>query len=126
MTVRMCIDPAVMDAKVPNLILQPLVENAIRHGIAPRPEPGTIEIHAHRDNGTLHLAVMDDGPGLQDKDSISAGIGLANTRARLERLYGGNQRLELGTGRRRGLCVGITIPFQPMAAPALATSAEAS
>ena len=77
-----------MDAKVPNLILQPLVENAIRHGIAPRPEPGTIEIDARRDNGTLHLSVMDDGPGLQAKDQAAAGIGLANTRARLQALYG--------------------------------------
>lgn len=121
LTVRMNIEPTVMDAKVPNLILQPLVENAIRHGIAPRAEPGTIEIDAHRDNGSLLLSVTDDGPGLQAKDS-AVGIGLANTRARLERLYGGNQRLELTNGRQHGLRVGITIPFQEMAV----SSAEAS
>src|SRR5262249_32449588 len=95
LTVDMKIDPAVMDARVRILILQPLVENAIRHGIAPRAEPGRIAIEARGDNGTLRLAVIDDGPGLPNTAPPTAGIGLTNTRARLEKLYGANQLLEL-------------------------------
>jgi signal transduction histidine kinase len=110
LTVGLDIDPAAMDAKVPNLILQPLVENAIRHGIAPRTEPGRIDIQARRENGFLHLAVADDGPGLAAGEP-SPGIGLTNTRARLEKLYGSGHRLELTSGPRRGLRVAITIPF---------------
>src|SRR5262249_54075630 len=66
LVVRLDADPETMDAYVPNLILQPLVENAIRHGIAPRPEPGHIEIRARRDNGTLQVQVLDDGPGIRE------------------------------------------------------------
>lgn len=112
LTVRMAVDPAVVDARVPNLILQPLVENAIRHGVASRTEPGWIAIAASRDNGSLRLEVTDDGPGLPAGDTTSAGIGLANTRARLEKLYGANHRLELSNGPQCGLHVGITIPYQ--------------
>jgi sensor histidine kinase YesM len=124
LTVDLCVDPAVMDAQVPNLILQPLVENAIRHGIAVRPGPGRIRIQASRDNGCLRLVVADSGPGLPASyaalisgesgkaDGALKGIGLANTRARLEKLYGGNQRLDLGNGPDGGLQVAITIPYQ--------------
>jgi len=112
LTVRMDIDPAAMDASVPNLILQPIVENAIRHGIAPRPEPGTIEIHARRQNGYLHLAVKDDGPGMPGAQQSLPGIGLANTRARLEKLYGSRQRFELSNAPHGGLRIDITIPFK--------------
>jgi signal transduction histidine kinase len=112
---RLCvdleIDPAVMDAKVPNLILQPLVENAIRHGIAVVPGPGRIKIHASRNNGRLNLTVTDSGPGLKAAPEALKGIGLANTRARLEKLYGANQRLDLSTGPDGGLQVDITIPY---------------
>jgi signal transduction histidine kinase len=117
LTVNFDIDPAVMDATVPNLLLQPLVENAIRHGIAPRSAPGRIDVQASRENGNLHLAVADDGPGLKDPYALSQGIGLANTRARLERLYGANQRLELENRPERGLRVSIRIPFQEMTQP---------
>jgi len=110
LTVQMHIDPSVLAARVPNMILQPLVENAIRHGIAPRAEPGTLEIEAGRENGCLRLAVKDDGPGLPPSKLVQ-GIGLANTRARLEKLYGPNQRLELISKPGRGLQVGITIPL---------------
>jgi sensor histidine kinase YesM len=128
LTVDLQIDPAVMDARVPNLILQPLVENAIRHGIAVRPDPGRIQIQAGRENGFLHLSVSDTGPGLQalpsrkngdrhleDSEPVpifSKGIGLANTRARLEKLYGSNQRLDLTNGPEGGFRVDITIPFR--------------
>lgn len=111
LTVDLDIDPAVMAAQVPNLILQPIVENAIRHGIAVRPGPGKICITASRDNGSLHLAVTDTGPGLHASPNVE-GIGLANTRARLEKLYGSNQRLDLTNVPAGGFRVGITIPFQ--------------
>jgi two-component system, LytTR family, sensor kinase len=120
LTVDLQIEPAVMDARVPNLILQPLVENAIRHGIAGRPGPGRIRIHAHRDNGTLRLAISDSGPGLKAVVENGKGIGLANTRARLEKLYGPRQQLELSNGPDGGLQVGITIPFHEIARDAVA------
>jgi signal transduction histidine kinase len=112
LTVDLRIDPAVMDARVPNLILQPLVENAIRHGIAPRPGPGRIEITAARENGCLRLAVTDDGPGLKAPPEALKGIGLGNTRARLEKLYGTDQRLDLADVPGGGLRVAITIPYR--------------
>jgi two-component system, LytTR family, sensor kinase len=112
LTVRLDVDPAAMEARVPNLILQPLVENAIRHGIAPRPEPGRIEISARRENGFLRLAVKDDGRGLEAATPSASGIGLANTRARLEKLYGANHRFELTNIPDGGLHVEIAIPFR--------------
>jgi two-component sensor histidine kinase len=114
LTVEMEVDPAAMDARVPNLILQPLVENAIRHGIAPRPEPGRIAIRARRERNVLHLVVHDDGPGLAQRDGapVKEGIGLANTRARLQQLYGADHSFQLSNGAGRGLMVVITIPFR--------------
>src|SRR5262249_14501171 len=112
LTVDIQIDPEILDAKVPNLILQPLIENAIRHGIGPRTAPGRIEIHAGRDNGFLRLAVKDTGPGLQAPPGALRGIGLANTRARLEHLYGANQQLQLTNVPGGGLQVSLTFPFQ--------------
>jgi two-component system LytT family sensor kinase len=112
LTVDLQIDPAVMDARVPNLILQPLVENAIRHGIAVRPGPGRLHIQARREDGLVHLAITDTGPGLHGPTLDLKGIGLANTRARLEKLYGSNQRLVLTNVPDGGLRVGITIPFR--------------
>jgi hypothetical protein len=112
LTVELAIDPAVLDARVPNLILQPLIENAIRHGIAARPGPGRIRIQAGRVNGSLHLAISDSGPGLQAPPEALKGIGLANTRARLEKLYGTQQRLELSRGAEGGLQVDILLPCQ--------------
>jgi LytS/YehU family sensor histidine kinase len=112
LTVDMRIDPEVMDASVPNMILQPLVENAIRHGIAVRSQPGMIQIHAQRNNGALRLGVKDTGPGLSSPAGPVQGIGLANTRARLEQLYGLNQSLELANHPDGGLQVSITLPFR--------------
>jgi signal transduction histidine kinase len=111
LTVHLRIDPEVMDAQVPNLILQPLVENAIRHGIANRPGPGQIRIEAGRENGLLRLAIKDSGPGINGAP-VAKGIGLANTRARLEKLYGSEHRLDLGNDPEGGFRVVITIPFR--------------
>jgi two-component system, LytTR family, sensor kinase len=111
LTVTTHIAPEALDARVPNLILQPLVENAIRHGISKRRGAGHVEISASRSNGTLELAVRDDGPGIPDS-SVEEGIGLSNTRLRLEQLYGGRHRFEIENGSEGGLVVSLGIPFE--------------
>lgn len=114
LTTDMEIDPHALDTRVPNLILQPIVENAIRHGIAPRSAPGRIEIEAKQKNGTLRIEVRDNGPGLPRNLSADnlfrKGLGLANTRARLEQLYGEEYRLELSERPGGGLAVTVEIP----------------
>lgn len=110
--VRMDIDKEAMHLLVPNLILQPIVENAIRYGIAPRMEPGSIEIHAQRKNGMLRLEVRDDGPGVPTAASVRMGVGLSNTQARLEQLYGNLQHLEIANGPDGGLMVRMDIPAE--------------
>ena len=104
-----------LDAKVPNLILQPIVENAIRHGIAPRSTPGLIEIEAKQHNGALRIQVRDNGPGLSDhRTSVNLfkkGLGLANTETRLERLYGAAHLFDLSNNPDGGLIVTLEIPF---------------
>jgi two-component system LytT family sensor kinase len=114
LTVRMNIDPAVLMASVPNLILQPLVENAIRHGIAPRAQPGVIDISAARENGMVRLKVCDNGAGLGSAGvaGLTKGIGLANTQARLDQLYGTNHSFEMHSADGGGLEVTILIPFR--------------
>jgi len=110
LTVTIDIDPETLDARVPNLILQPLVENAIRHGIASRAEPGKVEIRARRLKGNLQIEVRDDGPGLPPGEPRE-GVGLSNTRARLRQLYGDRQRLQLSNAPGGGLLAALTIPF---------------
>jgi len=107
------IDPEVLDARVPHLILQPLVENAIRHGIAPHLFAGMVSVSAKRLNGgkRLQLAVRDDGPGAGDGDGARPGIGLANTRARLGRLYGADFTLEVTNLPQGGMEALVELPF---------------
>ncbi len=104
-----------LDAKVPNLILQPIVENAIRHGIAPRSTPGLIEIGAEQRNGTLRIQVRDNGPGLPkhrtSENLFQKGLGLANTETRLERLYGAAHLFDFSNSPAGGLVVTLEIPF---------------
>lgn len=111
--VEMKISPETLDAKVPNMILQPLVENAIKHGLAPRSEGGKIEIGANRSNGSLQLSVSDDGIGVPFGDvmDITEGVGLSNTRRRLRHLYGERHKFDLISGKG-GLRVNLTIPFK--------------
>jgi LytS/YehU family sensor histidine kinase len=111
---RICLDvePDTPDAYVPTFLLQPLLENAIRHGIAPRPEPGRVEVHVRRDGECLQLEVRDDGPGFSAQPAGADGVGLANTRARLFHLYGAAQRLETSNDPRGGCAVTITLPFR--------------
>ncbi len=99
-------------ALVPFLLLQPLVENAIRHGIEPREERGSVAITARRQDNRLELRVRDDGPGLPKKEGKPQGIGLANTRSRLQHLYGANSTFELRDLIEGGLEARVTLPFR--------------
>ena len=108
LTVDIDVQPAALDAPVPNLILQPLVENAIRHGIATRPGAGTIQLRATTDGPVLRLQVRDDGPGLDG--SFKKGIGLTNTEARLRQLYGTQHSFDIRNSAAGGVEVTITIP----------------
>jgi two-component system, LytTR family, sensor kinase len=116
LTVVMEIAPETLDARVPHLLLQPLVENAIRHGIAPRIDPGRVEVSAtsRPDDRFLHLEVRDDGRGVDRDNQISTrrGVGLTNIRSRLEQLYDGEHRFELEAHPDGGTVVRITIPFR--------------
>ncbi len=109
--VQMNIAPETLAARVPRLILQPLAENAIRHGIAKRRRPGVIEISAARQNGELQLRVRDNGDG-PELHQGGAGIGLSNTRARLQTLYGARARFELARGDSGGAVATMVIPWQ--------------
>jgi len=105
------VDAALMQARVPSLVLQPLVENAVQHGIAAASGPGTLSIAARRDGEFLQLEVRDNGPGpVRGAPERSQGIGLANTRARLQRLYGERQSFEIQTAE--GMVVRLRLPFQ--------------
>lgn len=113
LSVRFDIDASVEDALVPNLILQPLVENAVRHAVEPKTTPGTVLVRARRELETLELSVLDDGPGVDGPGSSSGnGIGLSTTRARLEGLYGGAGQLRLEPRPEGGLAVIVRIPFR--------------
>jgi two-component system, LytTR family, sensor kinase len=104
--------PETLDALVPSLILQPLVENAVRHGNASQAVGGTIDVRASRDGDTLHLAVTDDGPGVPlGADILGNGVGLSATRDRLRLLYGDVHHFEVGN-RAGGFGVRIALPFR--------------
>ncbi|HPV76493.1 MAG TPA: histidine kinase [Gemmatimonadaceae bacterium] len=111
LVVRLDVAPDVREALVPNLILQPLVENAIKHGIGPRAAGGTVEVAARRSNDALLLVVRDDGVGEPVPQLRREGVGLANSRARLTSLYGEGHRLTAGAGATGGFEVSIVIPF---------------
>jgi two-component system, LytTR family, sensor kinase len=110
--VNIDVDPEVLDAPVPNLVLQPLVENALRHGIGPRVGVGCIDVNARQVGGSLILTVRDNGVGVSpDKlNAFYSGVGLSNTRSRLENLYGDRHRFEFETPAGGGLVVTIVIP----------------
>lgn len=114
LTVDMNISPETLDACVPNMILQPLVENAIKHGIAPRSSGGRIDINTNRSNGHLEISVTDDGLGVPfgDVDNLAEGVGLSNTRRRLKHLYGDKHRFDLRTLEKGGVGVRLEIPFK--------------
>ncbi len=112
LTVKMNIAPDTLDALVPNLVLQPLVENAIQHGIEPHARPGVIELCARRGPGTLELEVSDNGAGLPGGQLKEEGVGVSNTRARLQQLYGAAQSLEFSNRPEGGVCVAVKLPWR--------------
>ena len=112
LVVRFDVQPETLETLVPNLILQPLVENAIKHGVSKRSGPGHIDISARRDGDKLRMEVRDDGVGLSE-DALTAlqkGIGVSTTRARLQHLFGADYRFEFHR-QASGLAVVIAIPW---------------
>jgi len=117
--VEMTIAPETLDACVPNMILQPLVENAIKHGISPRATGGRIAIAAERNNGHLEITVADNGLGVPfgDTSTLSEGVGLSNTRRRLKHLYGEGHKFEIAAVGEGGVRVDLEIPFKEINCP---------
>ena len=113
LTVRIAADPETLDALVPSLVLQPLVENAVRHGIARSSKGGTVEVRCRRSNGSLIICVRDDCVGLAEgwDPMTSGGIGLANTRERLLRLYARDQHFDVRNAPGGGALATVEIPF---------------
>lgn len=114
LAVQWDIAPETFDALVPNMILQPLVENSIRHGLAGRACGGQIEVKSCLSNNKLKLEVLDDGIGIQAevRAASTKGVGITNARARLKYLYGDEQHFDLSRSPGGGLMICITIPFR--------------
>jgi len=112
LTVSVEASPDLLSAYVPHLVLQPLVENAIRHGIAPREAPGHVRIAAGRTDGRLRLVVEDDGIGMHGRKG--SGFGLSGTEARLRHLYGAAARLDIQARTPTGIVATIEVPFHTM------------
>jgi LytS/YehU family sensor histidine kinase len=110
LTVETSLSPATLDALVPSLLLQPLVENAIRHGVSKSSAPVRIELKSRLRDATLELQVCDNGPGISGEGSGS-GVGLSNTRARLQQLYGDRQSLRLDGLAGGGVAATVLLPY---------------
>jgi len=113
LTIETEVEPQALEVMVPNLILQPIMENAIRHGIARQTVPGRITIRAFKKSDRLIMQVEDNGPGLsrnQNPNGTLSGIGLSNTRARLEQFYGADYGLEIVDSAPCGVIVTLDIP----------------
>ncbi|MBZ5544227.1 MAG: histidine kinase [Acidobacteriia bacterium] len=111
--IRKEIDPGTLDLIVPSMILQPLVENAIRHGIGPKIEGGTITLRSRRQNGRLAVEVIDDGMGFPDNrppESFDSGIGIRNVRERLKALYGQEFSFAIDSAPGKGTAIRLEIP----------------
>jgi two-component system, LytTR family, sensor kinase len=117
LTVVFDVQANTLDALVPNLLLQPLVENAIKHGLGPRPTPGQVTVRARINGAMLELDVQDNGVGLSAArlTDFNRGVGLSNTRSRLEHLYGSLHRFEFRQPAEGGLLVCIAIPMAELA-----------
>lgn len=133
--VTLDVDVGAMEALVPNLVLQPLVENAIRHGIAPRASGGHVEVlvRRHVASGRLALEVRDDGIGLdaararqRDEGTNRERVGIANTIARLRQLYGDDFTLSLGSATGGGTVASVTLPWHDTALAHLSVTARAT
>jgi len=110
--VKLDIPEELLRAKVPNLLLQPLVENAIKHGISKRVTGGTVRVSGSQHDGALRLCVYNDGPcEKKDFDAARTGVGIGNLRTRLQILYGNRSQLTLGSGDPDGVEVVVTLPL---------------
>ena len=111
-TVNFDIDPELLESRVPSFIFQPLVENALKHGISAHENQGTITVSAARDydDETIKLSVEDDGGGYDSRNTGGSGLGLRNLEARLNRLYGDAYNIQLQSPARFGFIVTVTIP----------------
>jgi two-component system, LytTR family, sensor kinase len=107
--------PEAMSGMVPALVLQPLVENAVKHGVLTHERGGSVWVTAEQNNGALRLCVADDGPGMPQNYVAVQGVGLSNTATRLCELYGDAARFSLGPSSAGGLAVTIEIPFRSSA-----------
>ena len=112
--VEVDVPEGLLSAEVPNLILQPLVENAIRHGVAKSSSSGLVRVAARRRDGWLELSVEDDGPGLPEglRPEAGGGIGLKNVRSRLEQLYGSRQEFVIQSVEPKGTAARLRIPLR--------------
>ncbi|HEX6973937.1 MAG TPA: sensor histidine kinase [Vicinamibacterales bacterium] len=120
LTVDFDVQPDALDVLVPTLLVQPLVENAIKHGIAKKKGPGRISIHAHGAHDKLCIEVRDDGVGLSDSalNALQKGIGVSTTRARLQHQYGADYRFEFHR-LSQGLAVLVAVPWRTATPPAV-------
>jgi len=117
------VDADLLDAAVPHMALQPIVENSIRHGVGQRSTPGVIVIRASRMGDALHVVVQDDGPGFGTQGTGSGlKLGLANTRARLHQLYGDSSELRTETAPGGGALVTMVLPFHIVEESAVAAT----
>ncbi len=109
------IDDSLLDAQVPALLLQPLVENAVHHGVSLNADGGRVTVAAAKANGDLRLTVADNGPGLRESRDVEdhGGLGLANSRARLQALFGDNQELTVAEQRPQGVLATVRLPYRP-------------
>ena len=112
--VKWNIAPETLDAEIPNMILQPLVENSIRHGISPLKRGGTLEVIASSSNRRLTLVVKDDGRGFPSNSSLNSGLGLKNIRDRLEHLYDDQHEFKINQPKEGGVIIEIAIPFKQL------------
>ena len=118
LVVRFDIEPDTLDAFVPTLLLQPLVENAIKHGVSKKSGPGHVDIRARRDHDKLWIEVRDDGLGLSETalDALQKGIGVSTTRARLQHQFGADYRFEFHR-LQEGVAVVVALPWRTETSP---------
>jgi LytS/YehU family sensor histidine kinase len=114
--VRMATEPQVSDALVPHMVLQPIAENAVRHGIGRRVGGGSIDVRASRVGGRLHIMVRDTGEGARAGAPDGHGLGLSNLRARLQQLHGSEGELRIECADT-GAVVEVIVPYRRLAAP---------
>jgi sensor histidine kinase YesM len=112
LTIDVDADHDALAARIPTLVLQPVVENAVTHGISNDPRPGRITIRARRESDALHLTVADSGPGFGGSPHRGRGVGLSSIRTRLHELYGEGQRMSLGATSDGGASVRIVLPYR--------------